>query len=125
VERACQELGIEVIHAGSPQAKGRIERSFGTHQDRLIKEMRLEGVSNLEQANEFLDAYLPRHNQKFARQPLKSKNLHRKLPLGLRYRDVFCLKEKRTISNGYTIKWKTRELLMIGLQPPCANVKWR
>lgn len=112
VERACQELGIEVIHAGSPQAKGRIERSFGTHQDRLIKEMRLEGISTLEQANEFLDSYLPRHNQKFARQPLKSKDLHRRLPPGLRYRDVFCLKEKRTISNGYTIKWKNRELLI-------------
>ena len=93
VQRACQEIGIEVIHAGSPQAKGRIERSFGTHQDRLIKEMRLEGISTLEQANEFLDVYLPRHNQKFARQPLKSKNLHRRLPPGIRYRDVFCLKE--------------------------------
>jgi hypothetical protein len=112
VGRACREIGIEVIHAGSPQAKGRIERSFGTHQDRLIKEMRLEGISTLEQANEFLDVYLPRHNQKFARQPLKSKDLHRRLPPGIRYRDVFCLKEKRTISNGYTIKWKNRELLI-------------
>lgn len=112
VERACRELGIEVIHAGSPQAKGRIERSFGTLQDRLIKEMRLEGISTIEQANEFLESYLPRHNQKFARQPLKSKDLHRRLPLGIRYRDVFCLKEKRTISNGYTIKWNNRELLI-------------
>jgi hypothetical protein len=112
VERACRELGIEVIHAGSPQAKGRIERSFGTHQDRLIKEMRLEGISTLEEANEFLDLYLPIHNQKFSRQPLKSKDLHRRLPPGIRYRDVFCLKEKRTITTGYTIKWKNRELLI-------------
>jgi len=112
VERACRELQIEVIHAGSPQAKGRIERSFGTHQDRLIKVMRLEGISTMEQANAFLDSYLPWHNQKFARQPLKSRDLHRRLPSGVRYRDVFCLKEKRTITNGYTIKWKGRELLI-------------
>ena len=112
VGRACRELGIEVIHAGSPQAKGRIERSFGTHQDRLIKVMRLEKISTMEQANAFLDSYLPWHNQKFARQPLKSRDLHRKLPLGVRYRDVFCLKEKRIITNGYTIKWKGRELLI-------------
>jgi transposase len=112
VGRACRELGIEVIHAGSPQAKGRIERSFGTHQDRLIKVMRLEGISTMEQANAFLDSYLPWHNKKFARQPLKSRNLHRRVPHGFRYRDVFCLKEKRIITNGYTVKWKGRELLI-------------
>jgi hypothetical protein len=111
-----------VIHAGSPQAKGRIERSFGTLQDRLIKEMRLEGISTIEQANEFLESYLPRHNQKFAREPLKSKDLHRRLPQGLRYRDVFCFKEKRTISNGCTIKWDKRELL---IDPPSAALKGR
>jgi len=112
VERACRELGIEVIHAGSPQAKGRIERSFGTHQDRLVKEMRLEGISTLEEANEFLDLYLPLHNHKFAIQPLESKDLHRRLPPGIRYRDILCLKDKRTITNGYTIQWKNRELLI-------------
>jgi len=112
VQRACQELGIEVIHAGSAQAKGRVERSFRTHQDRLIKEMRLEGISTMEQANVFLDSYLPLHNEKFARQPLKSRDLHRRLPPGIRYRDIFCLKEKRTITNGYTVKWKNRELLI-------------
>jgi len=122
VQRACRELGIDVIHAGSPQAKGRIERSFGTHQDRLIKEMRLEGISTLEKANEFLDSYLPLHNQRFACQPRKSRDLHRRLPPGIRYRDVFCLKEKRTISNGYTIKWKNRELL---IQQPSAAMRRR
>ena len=112
VGRACRELGIEVIYAGSPQAKGRIERSFGTHQDRLIKMMRLEGISTMEQANAFLDSYIPWHNQKFARQPLESRDLHRRLPPGVRYRDVFCFKEKRIITNGYTVKWKGRELLI-------------
>jgi hypothetical protein len=112
LERACRELGIEVIHASSPQAKGRIERVFGTLQDRLVKEMRLEGISTLEQANAFLESYLPRHNQKFARQPAKREDLHRRLTPGMRYRDVLCLKEKRTITNGYTIKWNGRELLI-------------
>ena len=112
VERACRELGIEVIHAGSPQAKGRIERSFRTHQDRLIKEMRLEGISTLREANKFLDLYLPLHNQKFAIQPLERKELHRKLPPGIKYRDILCLKKKRTITNRYTIKWKNREFLL-------------
>ena len=112
MERACRELGIAVIHAESPQAKGRIERSFRTHQDRLIKEMRLEGISTIDQANEFLDAYLPIHNKKFAVQPLEAKDLHRRLPPGIKYRDIFCLKEKRTITNGYTIQWKNRVLLI-------------
>ena len=110
--RACRELAIEVIHADSPQAKGRIERSFRTHQDRLIKEMRLEGISTMEQANEFLDVYLPVHNQKFSVLPLKDKNLHRRLLPGMKYRDILCLKDKRTITNGYTIKWKNRLLLI-------------
>lgn len=110
--RACRELGIEVIHADSPQAKGRIERSFRTHQDRLIKEMRLKKISTMEQANEFLDIYLLLHNQKFSVQPSEKKDLHRRLPPGLKFRDILCLKEKRTITNGYTIQWKSRLLVI-------------
>lgn len=112
MERACRELGIKVIHADSPQAKGRIERSFKTHQDRLVKGMRLEGVSTLEQANEYLDSYFPLHNKKFSVQPFSDKDLHRRLPSGIKYQDVFCFKEKRTITNGYTIKWKNRLFLI-------------
>jgi transposase len=112
VERACREVGIKVIHADSPQAKGRVERSFKTHQDRLVKGMRLEGVSSLDQANEYLDSYLPNHNQKFSVQPFSDKDLHRGLPSGIKYRDIFCLKDNRTITNGFTIKWKNRLLLI-------------
>jgi len=111
-ERAAEEIGITIIHAHSPQAKGRVERSFRTHQDRLIKEMRLEGISTMEQANEFLDVYLPVHNQKFSVQPFKDKDLHRRLSPGIKYRDIFCLKEKRMITNGFTIKWKNRLFLI-------------
>ena len=66
----------------------------------------------MEEANEFLDLHLPLHNQIFAQQPLESKDLHRRLPPGIKYRDILCLKEKRAITNGYTIKWKNRELLI-------------
>ena len=80
-ERALKELEINVIHANSPQAKGRVERGFKTHQDRLIKEMRLEGVKSKDEANEFLEqVYLRKHNRKFAILPAKQGNLHRKSP---------------------------------------------
>ena len=64
-ERALSELGVEVIHAYSPAAKGRIERLFGTLQDRLLKEMRLQGIKSQHQANTFLQHYLPQHNRRF------------------------------------------------------------
>ena len=111
-ERACGELGIRVIHANSPQAKGRIERAFGTLQDRLIKEMRLAGISSKEEANEFLERYLPIYNKRFGKEPRKKTDLHRQLPKGIRLRDIFCIKGRRTITNAYTVKWKGRLFLI-------------
>lgn len=111
-ERACRELQIEVIHAHSPQAKGRVERVFGTLQDRLIKEMRLAGIRTTEEANRFLEEYLPRHNERFAKEPLKEADLHRRLPRGIKLRDIFCIKASRTITNGYIVKWRGRMFLI-------------
>jgi len=111
-ERACRELEIEVIHAHSPQAKGRIERAFGTLQDRLIKEMRLEGVSSREEANRFLKKYLPIYNKRFSRVAREEANLHRPLAKHINLREIFCLKATRTINNGYIIKWRGREFLI-------------
>ena len=68
-ERSLAELGVELIHAHSPQAKGRVERLFGTFQDRLIKELRLAGSATLEAANGFLETYLPAYNQRFTVPP--------------------------------------------------------
>src|SRR5512137_2394649 len=82
-ERALEELGVEVKHANSPQAKGRIERLFGTLQDRLVKEMRLRGIRTLEQANGFLEEYLPIYNRRFSVSPKEGGNLHRPLRKGL------------------------------------------
>jgi len=111
-ERACRELGIEVIHAHSPQAKGRVERVFATLQDRLLKEMRLESVSTKEAANAFLEGFLVRYNKRFAMDPLKKADLHRRLPRGVRLRDIFCIKAYRTITNGYVVKWRGKMFLI-------------
>ncbi len=70
-ERAMKEFDVKVIHADSPQAKDRVERLFRTLQNRLVKEMRLEKISTIEDANRFLTRYLPRHNKKFAVKPTK------------------------------------------------------
>jgi hypothetical protein len=70
-QRSLGELPVEVIHANSPQAKGRIERLFGTFQDRLVKEMRLEKIASIEEANRFLEGYLPIYNKRFAVLPAK------------------------------------------------------
>jgi hypothetical protein len=111
-ERACGELEIEVIHANSPQAKGRIERTFGTLQDRLIKEMRLAGIRTKEEANLFLEWYLPIYNERFSRVAREEGDLHRPLAKHINLREIFCIKGKRTINNGYIVKWRGRVFLI-------------
>ena len=102
-ERALKELGVEVIHANSPQAKGRVERLFETLQDRLVKEMRLKNISTIQEANIFLDQYLPEYNRRFTVIPMSKENLHRDIPGGLNLNDIFCVKTKRTLRNDFTI----------------------
>jgi hypothetical protein len=102
-ERAMKELGVEVIHAHSPQAKGRIERLFKTLQDRLVKEMRLAGISTIEDANEFLKGYLVRHNRKFAVAPAEKGDMHYKVSEGIDLKRALCIKEERTVRNDFTI----------------------
>jgi len=111
-QRALKELGINDIHANSAEAKGRVERLFGTLQDRLIKEMRLVKVKTIEEANEFLDDYLPRHNERFSKKALKEGDLHRPLPDEVNLHDIFCLKDIRTINNGYIVRWRGRRFLI-------------
>jgi len=102
-ERALEELGVEVIHADSPQAKGRIERLFGTFQDRLIKEMRLANVRNLNEANRFLSGYLPIYNRRFSVKPAEGANLHRPIPVGLNLDDILCIQTERALRNDFTV----------------------
>lgn len=107
-ERALKELGVEVIHANSPQAKGRVERLFKTLQDRLVKEMRLRGIRTVEEANEFLKQYLPVYNRRFSVRPQEPSNLHRPLPEGIRLDSILCIKTERTLRNDFTVAHNKR-----------------
>jgi len=102
-ERALKELGVEVIHARSPQAKGRIERLFGVLQDRLVKEMRLEGIATKEEANAYLEEYLPRYNERFVICPAHEADAHVKVPLPVDLDRYLCIKTKRSIGKDNTI----------------------
>jgi len=102
-ERALKELGVEVSHAHSPQAKGRIERLFRTFQDRVIKEMRLRGIKTLEQGNQFLEEYLPLYNKRFSVRPRDKDDVHRPLPRGMDLNAFLCIKTERTLRNDFTV----------------------
>jgi len=107
-ERALKELGVEVVHAYSPQAKGRVERLFGTLQDRLVKEMRLRGIRTIQEGNAFLRQYLPVYNRRFAVGPLKPNNLHRPLLKGLDLNSILCIKTERTLRNDFTVAYNRK-----------------
>lgn len=106
--RALDELDVGLTFARSPEAKGRVERLFGTLQDRLVKEMRLKGISTIEEANKFLqEEYLPKHNQKYAVVPKSKTNLHRSAE-GYDLDSILCIKEKRTLTNDFTLRYKNQ-----------------
>lgn len=112
--RAWDELGINVIFADSPQAKGRIERLWQTFQDRLISELRLMNISTLEEANEYLHSvFLPKYNQKFTRKPQLEEVAYRPIPEGMDLDHIFCLKEKRQVHGDHTISYKGRKYLIL------------
>ena len=101
-ERALTELGVKVIHAHSPQAKGRVERLFGVLQDRLIKEMRLKRIKTKYEANKFLSGYLPHYNKRFRVCPLNTADVHAQLPK-FNIDSILCIKTERTVRNDNTI----------------------
>jgi len=107
-ERALKELGVEVIHAHSAPAKGRIERLFGTLQDRLVKEMRLRGIKSIEEANGFLEGYWPIYNRKFAVGAREEGDLHRSLPRGLHLDHILCMKASRALRNDFTVAYNKK-----------------
>jgi len=112
-ERALKELGVQVIHAMSPQAKGRIERFFGTSQDRLIKELRLAGISNIKDGNRFLDTvYLKKHNRRYRVVARGQKNLHREKPGYQEMLRILCEREERVVKKDSTVWHNTRIYLL-------------
>ena len=109
IERAIKELGSNLIPAGSPQAKGRIERLFGTLQDRMVNEMNLREISNLEDANNFLHGeFLQDYNKIFSKAPQMTESAYIPLPQGERLDGIFCLKYPRTVRADNTISYKSR-----------------
>ena len=106
VGRALNQLGIELIPAYSPEARGRSERAFGTLQDRLPKELRLAGITTMEAANRFLrEVYLPEHNARFAVAPEQPGSAFVPDRLAA-YRDILCVQEDRTVGNDNTVRYR-------------------
>jgi hypothetical protein len=109
--RMCQKLDIRIIAASSAQAKGRVERNHGTHQDRLIKKMRRKAIDSYEAANEYLEnEYLPEHNGRFALPPAKPEDYHGRKPTARELRQIFRLETERRISNDWVIRHEGRYL---------------
>jgi hypothetical protein len=107
--RMCAQLGIRIIPASSPQAKGRIERHHGTHQDRLVKKLRRKRIADIDAANAFLETdYWAEHNRRFTQAPASSEDFHLAVPRGLRVDRVFRLEQKRTVSNDWVVRYDNR-----------------
>jgi transposase len=108
--RLADELGIELIIAHSPQAKGRVERLWGTLQDRLVKALRKAGASNLAEANQVLADFLPKYNQRFQVAPAESGTAFRPWPKEYRSEDFFCFKHNRIVTNDNTLPFDGHRL---------------
>lgn len=102
--RACHQLGIEIIAANSPQAKGRVERCFGVYQDRLVKEIRLKGLATHEEVNALLESFDDELSERFAVPAASSEDAHRPVPKGLDLADVFVFEDTRTLQNDWTVR---------------------
>jgi len=107
----CRKLGIEMIAANSPQAKGRVERTHGTNQDRLIKKLRLKGIATYEEMNRYLrEEYLPAHNARFAHAPASSADYHLPMNRRLKAADLWCREEERQLSNDGVVSYERRAI---------------
>ena len=109
--RMCAKLGIRIIAASSPQAKGRVERAHGTHQDRLVKKLRLAGTANYDQANAYLEKrYFAEHNRRYAHAALSQADYHRRRPTARQLDAVFWLEEERVVSEDWVVRYNNRLL---------------
>ena len=111
--RALNALNIEILCANSSQAKGRVERANRTLQDRLVKELRLAGISDMGTANAFLPAFIKRFNTKFAKAPRSTDNLHR--PMNIepdRLRDVFCFRDERVVGPQLAFSYERKRIIL-------------
>lgn len=114
--RAMRELGIEMIFANSPQAKNRVERSNQTLQDRLVKELRLLGISSIEEGNKYLPKFIKIFNRKFSVEAKNNVNAHRQLLESQRLDEIVCIKNTRVLSKNLTAQYK-QNTYQIKLEP--------
>src|SRR6266436_2718448 len=115
--RMCAQLGIRILAAHSPQAKGRVERKNGVHQDRLVKKLRRQGIASYDTANVYVQAaYLPDLNRRFARHPGRPENYHRAAPCAEELKAIFRLRTARWVSNDWVVRHQGRFLQLLPLR---------
>jgi hypothetical protein len=110
--RVLTELNIDIICANSPQAKGRVERAFGTLQDRLVKELRLAGISTIAAANAWLPEFMAEYNKRFGRAPVNAKDLHRPLTGADNLDEILAWREERMVTNNLTLHYDRMMILL-------------
>jgi len=113
------QIGVRLITAHSPQAKGRVERMFDTLQDRLVKELRLAKITTMKDANVFLEKYIPIFNTKFAVVPMRKKDLHKK-PIKMiqeKLPQIFSIQHTRVVLNDYTVRFENNYFQLNEIQP--------
>jgi len=118
-QRAMSQAGVNLITANSPQAKGRVERMFETLQDRLVKELKLAGITTLEKANQFLEKYLPKFNAQFAVAPAGKTDLHKKPIKEIKEKlpRIFSIQNTRVVMNDYTVRFANSYYQLDQTQP--------
>ena len=122
--KACAKLGIEIITAQSPQAKGRVERSHGVYQERLVKELALGGITTIKTANKLLEnGFCDQLNQKFAVAAIDKVDAHQPLPKGLQLEDVFCFEDTRVVQNDWTVRHQNRHYQIVKDNTPLPKPK--
>ena len=115
--KVCKKLGIRIIAARSPQAKGRVERKHGVYQDRWVKELRIKGVDDLAGANRLLGSFTGRLNEKFAKDPASEEDHHRPMDPDASLADIFCWEETRVLRNDWTVRYDKRIYQVIRQSP--------
>ena len=110
--RALLALNIDIICANSPQAKGRIERAFGTLQDGMVKELRLAGISSIAAANAWVPGFITAYNARFGREPANVKDLHRPLTQSDDLDEILAWREERTVTRNLTLHYDRMMLLL-------------
>lgn len=109
--KVCAKLDIEIITANSPQAKGRVERAHGVNQDRLVKELKLQGVTTIAETNVLLEEqFMDKLSEKFGVLAASEVDYHRPVPPGMKLAEVFCFEESRVISNDWVVRYHNRLL---------------